>query len=78
MTFEDWIYTFLQPTAMLFAPCSNSIEMGQEMAFTNTSNFTLLFLKQYYMHFINYRELKLVISDNSEYMQTLLEFNMLE
>ena len=33
MTFEDWIYTFLQPTAMLFAPRSNSIEMGQEMAF---------------------------------------------
>jgi len=26
---------------------------------TNTSNFTLLFLRLYYVHFINYRELKL-------------------
>ena len=31
---EDWIYTLLQLRAMFFPLCSNSIEMGQEMAFT--------------------------------------------
>ena len=34
MTFEDWIYSLLQLRTTFFHLCSNSIEMGQEMAFT--------------------------------------------